>query len=127
MWRGGAELAVDVRATPKKSVAELHFTGGASVTGLSAIGTYCMNEDGHGEDCGAERVGETKATLAGAIPTGFVGLSVDLFRGVPVLLGVRVGAYLAGDSRPVIHHAERVSDRGWFSWGLKFEIGIAGD
>lgn len=85
-----------------------------------------MNEDGRGEDCSAERVAETKATLAGAIPTGFVGLSVDLFRGVPVLLGVRVGAYMAGGSRPVIHHAEPVSDRGRFSWGLNFEIDIGG-
>ena len=50
--RGGAELMFDFRATPRSNWVEVHLFGGGSLTGLSAKGDYCVDQNGQfGIDC----------------------------------------------------------------------------
>lgn len=127
MMRGGAELVVDVRVTPKNRWAELHLSGGASLTALSATGHYCMNDKtGYGRDCddGKPEPDMASVSFDGVLPSAFVGVSGDFFRGVPVLQGVRLGTWLAGGTMPRFEFGERAHDQSWFSWGLNLELGI---
>ena len=125
--RGGAELTVDVRLTPRNRWAELHVLGGASITGIGLEGSFCTNPDtGYGTDCDVDagEVAGTHMDFAGAYPSAFVGISVDLFRGVPVLHGVRLGATMAAGTMPSVKDGERQKDRGWYSWGVNVTIGL---
>ena len=125
MTRGGLELGLDVLVTPPNRWAELHLTGGASLTGLYAEGTYCMNaDDGYARDCDEGEVGDTGTEVAGAYPSAFAGITLDLFTGVPILHGLRVGAYLAGGTRPSALHGDQSAALSWFSWGLNVSLGI---
>ncbi|HEU4533552.1 MAG TPA: hypothetical protein VFS00_05515, partial [Polyangiaceae bacterium] len=50
--RGGVELGVDVRLTPRSEWFELHGLAGGSFTGLSAKGNHCLDTDGrYAVDC----------------------------------------------------------------------------
>ncbi len=126
MTRGGVELGVDVRVTPKNRWAELHVTGGASVTGVTADGTYCMNEAGYGRDCDSDtnEQGDTTGQVSGAFPAAFAGVSLDLFRGIPVLHFLRLGAYMAGGAMPHARFNKEEPSRAWFAYGLNLTAGI---
>lgn len=125
--RGGAELGFDVRATPKNRWVELHFTGGVSVTGIGLKGRYCLDQTtGYGRDCDHENgeVGDTQVEMLSAYPAGFVGLSLDVLRDVPVFHGLKLAAYFAGGTMPRVKFNEREKDQAWFSFGLGLTLGI---
>lgn len=127
MDRGGLELSTDIRVTPSWRWLELHVTGGASVTFLSARGTYCLNSDtGWGRDCDEDTAeqGDTTRTLTAWLPGLFVGATLDLFRDVPIVHIVRLGAYMSGGSMPVVKQGETADMRGWYAMGLNLMLGI---
>ena len=122
-WHGGVEASTDIRLTPVNRWAELHLQLGLNLTGLRADGHYCRDREGFAVDCTEESV-RVGADLTGTYPTAFLGLSVDLFRDVPVLHVLRVSTMIAGGSMPRIRDEKQASDRGWFSWGLNLEVGL---
>lgn len=127
-WRVGGEVDADVRLTPINRWAELHLQTGFGVTGLSASGEYCQDDlTGFAVDCpepGDPAGSRVSAAVSGAFLTGTVGLSVDLFRGIPVLHSVRLGVLFAGGSMPQVRSGEQVKDTGWYSAGFDLEVGL---
>lgn len=129
MSRFGLELGIDARVTPKNRWAELRFSGGLSLTGLLAEGTYCMNaETGYGRDCDRDTMeaGDTTTDVAGAYPAGFLSVTVELFGDVAFFHGLQLSAYLAGGSMPRVEFGEQKDARTWIGWGLSATVGIGG-
>ncbi len=127
MTRVGAELGFDLRVTELSRWFELHFTGGASLTSLRAHGTFCVNEDtGYGRDCDIEKddPADTSVAIQTMMPGGYVGAHIDLFRGVPVVHGVRLGLVLAAGQRPEYRYGESGPDRLWYSLGAAISVGL---
>jgi hypothetical protein len=123
--RGGAEVAIDVRVTPKHDWIQLHLTGGASLTLIKAEGDYCMSPEGYGESCGDERIAETHVDTFGAYPAILGGLYVDLMRRMGLFIHtVRIGAYFAGGLIPRVRQGKQESHGSWFSGGLNLIVGL---
>ena len=127
--RGGAEIGIESLITPKNDWAELRIMGGASVTGLWAKGTYCSDATtGWGRDCNVNtgETGDTVAEVTTALPAGYIGLAVDLFRGVPVLHGVRLSTHFSGGTMPLIRKGPnpRESQKPWWSFGFNVSVGL---
>ena len=125
--RGGAEVATDIRVTPKNSWLELHLLGGASVTAIGGSGSYCMDtESGYGIDCGDDGIANASPDILGAYPSAHVGFGVDIARHLDVVFHhARLGAFLAGGTMPRIRYAElQDSPESWFTWGVNLTIGM---
>lgn len=124
MARFGGEVGLDVRVTPANRWIEVHVTSGASATGTWATGKYCAREDGYATDCDPEAgiFSNRKADVAGVFPAAFVGLSVDLFRDIPVLHGMRLGATAAGGTYPYLGNEEEPGSSAWYGFGLDFSV-----
>jgi hypothetical protein len=123
--RTGLEVATDVRLTPRYRWIELHAVGGVSLTGIVADGSYCSDPGtGYGQDCRGESPAPptNNASIKGAYPAAFAGLSVDLFRDVPVVHSLRIGGYLAGGLMPNLHFGVQESGSAWLSWGVNVEL-----
>jgi hypothetical protein len=121
MKRGGLELIGDVRMMPRNEFIEVHGRAGMSATAVSASGHYCKDEStGYGRDCDAGEAGAASTRPEGGVfPAGFVGITVELLRGVPVLHGVHVGVYAAAGTRPG-------HDTRWASVGADLTFGVGG-
>ncbi len=125
MMRLGGEFGVDVRVTPVHRWVELHLTGGASITGLWANGTYCMNKDtGYGRDCDMDKDDppDAKVSAETALPGFFVGAHVDLARDVPYIQGIRLGLVMAGGTQPAFKDGQPRADQPWFSYGAQASV-----
>lgn len=127
MTRLGAEFDVDVRATPVSPWVELHFTGGASLTGIWANGSYCMNAaTGYGTDCSEDHAPDADVSIQTALPSVHVGTHVDLLRDLPVIHGIRLGVMVAAGLQPTFQHAEVGHGVAWFSTGFQASVGFGG-
>ncbi len=127
MTRVGGELGFDVRVTPANEWIELHFTGGVSLTHIRAQGSYCINlETGYGRDCDTKKDDQPDTTVAvlTALPAGFIGAHVDVFRDLPVLHGARLGVVLAAGLRPEFRYGEVGDKRMWYSIGAQIAVGV---
>lgn len=100
--RGGAELAMDLRITPRWRWFESHLTFGGSLTGIGASGQWCVNESGWAGDCGSEgQVGRASGSLSGAYFAGFAGITFDVARNFESIFhGLRVTLAVAGGRQP---------------------------
>lgn len=125
MTRFGGEVGMDVRVTPASAWFEVHVSYGASATGLWASGKYCRAEDGYARDCDptAGLLANTHVDMSGVFPSGFVGLSLDLLRGVPVFHGFRLGASAAAGTYPYFGAKEEAGSGAWYGFG--FDLSVA--
>lgn len=122
LTRGGAELATDLRLTPRSSWAELHLFSGIAITGMVGDGRYCTNDDGFGTDCGDEPT-DAAAELSGAFPSFFVGGNLDLGRHIDSAFhGVRLTGLASGGTMPRFVSGEREGTAGWVAGGLGASI-----
>jgi hypothetical protein len=129
--KGGLETALNIRITPKNRWAQLHATGGAGLTVLSASGTFCAKADtGYGRDCNEAdqttpaEVGRSKVDVLGVYPSAFVGTGVDLFTDVPYFSGLRVMLYAAGGTRPLFVSGVEQTATSWFGAGFTVTVGL---
>ena len=121
--RGGMEVAANMRVTPPYKWIELHLQTGISATGISATGTYCMNNDGLGTTCGEDQKTNADAEINGIFPTVFAGAVLDLFHGFPIVFhGIKIGAYYSAGLMPTVVHAKQEDDRWWHMFGGQLTI-----
>ena len=126
MGRGGAEVTFDARLTPKNRWAELHVSGGVSVTGVGAEGRWCSNPaTGWAQRCEDGEATDVHREITTALPAAFIGLSADLFRDVPVFHGLRIGAWFAGGIMPELRSKPATEDQPpWVSAGMSVTAGL---
>ena len=124
--RGGAEAGIDFRATPESKWFELHLMGGASLTGLSAEGVYCVDAQGiYGVDCPDMMPSFQRATAGGVYPAATGGISVDMgrhFNGE--FHGGRVELLVGGGTAPHVTSGVQESARSYASAGLALSVGF---
>jgi len=123
MTRGGLEAGVDLRAIPKNHFLEIHLLGGGSLTGLSATGRYCQSNDGYGTDCG-ENPANAKAHVAGAYPSAFAGIALDVANHLGPLHGLRAQGLVAAGTMPSVRFGEQGSAKSWTSLGLTLSLAL---
>lgn len=128
--RGGAELGVDVRLTPRSEWVEVHGLAGGSFTGLSAKGRHCIDSDGrYGVDCellvndGSDVYVTSKA---GGIYSAFnAALGLDFGRHLgSVFHGGRLALHGAAGSMPTVQAGVQRDPRLYSSGGLTLSLGF---
>jgi hypothetical protein len=124
--RGGAEAGVDLRVTPESKWLELHVTGAASLTGLSAEGTYCVGaQRDYGIDCPDTMPTLVHAKAGGLYPAATGGLTFDVGRRFDgEFHGGRIALLVGGGSTPRVTAGEQGSARGFISGGFTLSIGF---
>jgi len=125
--RGGLEAGVDVRLTPQSHYAELHTNLGATFTGLSADGQYCLGPDArYGVDCPTDGSAKpVSASASGIFPSAHTGLSLDFAGRLRTpFQGVRLAADLAGGTLPTEVAGQQHGARIFGSAGLSLTVGI---
>jgi len=122
--RGGAEGGLDFRATPKSRWFELHLLGAASLTGVSAEGTYCVDADGaYGIDCPEMMPFFRHATAGGFYPAATAGVSVDVARHFDgEWHGGRLELLVGGGTLPRVIGAAQDSAHTYASAGLNVSV-----
>lgn len=121
MTRGGLEAGFDLRAAPKNRYIEVHVLGGGSVTGLSAKGRYCQTQDGYGMACDGMPP-NVEAQVAGAYPSLFVGLALEVANRLGFFHGLRVQTLAAAGTMPSIRYGEQRSATSWTSAGVGLAV-----
>jgi hypothetical protein len=127
--RGGGEAAADFNITGQSRIAELHALASASLTVLSADGSYCIDANNrYGVDC--PEPGNPPGTLVSASASGFYpgvvgGLALDFARGVPTAFhGLRLAGYVGGGTMPSVIGAQQTDARGYASFGLSIAMAL---
>ena len=111
--RGGLEAGADVRLTPASKWLELHLDAGFALTGLSARGSYCVDEAGiYGVDCPVDAVTLVNADVGGLYPSLNTSFALDFARHEESALhGVRLAFGAAGGTMPRVIAGEQRSAR----------------
>jgi hypothetical protein len=124
--RGGAEAGVDLRATPESKWFELHLLASASLTGLDAEGTYCIDSaSGYGVDCPDKMPTFQHAAASGFYPAATGGVSVDVGRHFDgEFHGGRVELLVGGGTMPKVASGAQGSAHSYGSAGLAVSIGF---
>lgn len=124
--RAGAEVGVDVRATPESEWIELHFAGSLGLTGLDAEGKYCLDADGRwGVDCQDPPQNFTTASASGFYPSAGGAIALDLGRHLDgILHGARIAAHGAVGRMPRVKEAEQVDAETFTAAGLSVTLGL---
>jgi hypothetical protein len=124
--RGGAEAGVDLRATPENKWVELHVVAGASLTGLKAEGTYCIDaQKTYGIDCPNIMASYQNASAGGVYPAATGGISLDVgrhFNGE--FHGSRVELLVGGGTMPKVTSGAQESAHSYASAGLSISVGF---
>jgi len=127
MSRGGAEATVDVRATPRNRWAQLHISGGASLTGVRATGQYCVDQHGYGLECRRQNV-PIAGRIEGVHPSVFGGISIDAGRNNSAAVAfhhIRVGLHGAWGSQPRLRFGRQQDETApWSSFGINLSGGF---
>jgi hypothetical protein len=124
--RGGVEGGFEFRATPESRWFELHLLGAASLTGLRAEGTYCVDAQGtYGVDCPDMMPVFRNAKAGGFYPTLTGGVAFDMGRHLNgEFHGGRLALLIAGGSMPSVIGGEQQSPRTFASAGVSLSIGF---
>jgi hypothetical protein len=124
--RGGAEARVDLRATPESKWVELHVVAGASLTGLKAEGTYCIDaQRTYGVDCPEKMPVFQNASAGGVYPAATGGISLDVgrhFNGE--FHGGRVELLVGGGTMPRVTNGAQTDAQSYASAGLALSVGF---
>jgi len=127
--RGGAEAGIDWRVTPESKWFELHLSAAASLTGISAKGSYCVDaEDRHGVDCPDPpdppdpRIA---ASAGGLYPSGVGSIAIDIGRRQnSEFHGGRIALTGGGGTMPRVVGGEQVSAYPYAAAGLSLTVGF---
>jgi hypothetical protein len=124
--RGGAEAAVELRATPESRWIELHVVGAASLTGVSASGTYCIDAQGaYGVDCPDTMPTFRTAHASGVYPAAIGGLALDFGRHLRgEFHGGRVALTIGGGTMPAVPSGTQDKARTYGAAGLALSVGF---
>ena len=124
--RAGLETGIDLRATPQSYWLEVHFMPAASLTGLSASGTYCLDTAGqYGADCPDTNANVVSARASGFYPTVSGTIALDIAHHLNIFFhGVRLAAQMATGRMPTVVAAEQRNATGYVSGGLTLTLGF---
>lgn len=130
--RAGLEGAADLRLTKPNRWFEAHAIGSASLTNVTADGTYCVDADTmmHAVDCPAEPdplPPQVTAEASGVYPAVTLGLAADLFE-LPssIFHGARVEAMLGAGAMPRVVDGEQQRAKGYLTLGLAITLAVGG-
>ena len=123
---GGAEAAVDFRVTPEYEWFELHLSAAASLTGISAKGTYCVDADHrYGVDCPDQPDPRTDAAAQGFYPSGVGSIAIDIGRRLKgEFHGGRIALMGGGGTMPRVVGGQQESAKPYASAGLSLTVGF---
>jgi hypothetical protein len=124
--RGGLELGVNARVTPRSRWAELHATLSAAATALAADGKYCLDsEQRFGVDCPASSLASISAEASGVYPSATAMLSLDFARhlGGP-LHGGTLGLLGSVGSMPRVESGTQSEPAVYTAAGLSLTLGL---
>lgn len=123
---GGAEAGVDFRVTPEYEWFELHLGATASLTGISAQGTYCVDsESRYGVDCPDMPTSRTTASAGGLYPSGVGLVAIDVGRRLKgEFHGARVALMMGGGTMPRVVSGQQEGAQPYGSAGLSLTVGL---
>jgi hypothetical protein len=124
--RGGAEAGFDWRVTPEFEWFELHLAGAASLTGISARGTYCTDsEQRHGVDCPTPPEPRVEASAGGLYPSGVASIAIDVGRRLQgEFHGGRIALIGGGGTMPRVVGGKQEGATAYASAGLTLTLGF---
>jgi hypothetical protein len=130
--RGGGEAGFDFRVTPANEWFELHLAGGASLTGISASGRYCIDRQQRfavdcpeGPDEPVERMDGIDVKAGGLYPAGVATVAFDVGRRLRgVFHGGRLALTVGGGTMPRVVSGQQVNAYPFSSAGLTLTIGF---
>jgi hypothetical protein len=127
-WRVGGELGSDFRVTPQSHWLELHVFGSAALTGLSAEGKYCLDEQlRYGVDCG-EMQEPVDAEANGFYASVDAGLGFELARHLEsVFHGLRLDLHAGAGTMPALAGAAQTSARTYSALGAALGVSLGGE
>ena len=117
------------RVHARSQIAELHFFGGASLTGLSAEGSYCLDVEGrYGTDCDDPPVRLTDAEASGFYAAANAGIALDLARQLESFFhGGRLAVHAAFGSMPTVVSGLQQSPTSYSAAGISLSAGFGRD
>jgi hypothetical protein len=123
---GGAEAAVDFRVTPEYEWFELHLAAAASLTGISAKGTYCIDGDHrYGVDCPDTPEPRVDASAGGLYPSGVGSVAIDIGRRLKgEFHGGRIALMGGGGTMPRVVGGQQESAKPYAAAGLSLTVGF---
>ena len=124
--RGGAEAGVDVRVTPEYEWFEVHLGATASLTGISAKGSYCVDSDRrYGVDCPDMPEPRVDAKAGGLYPSGVGSVAIDIGRRLKgEFHGGRIALLGGGGTMPRVIGGQQEGAKAYASAGLMLTIGF---
>lgn len=124
--RGGLELAVNARVTPRSRWAELHATLSATATALAVDGKYCLDsEQRFGVSCPVSSSASVSAEAGGVYPSATAMLSLDFARhlGGP-LHGGTLGILGSVGSMPRVESGTQAEPAAYTAAGVSLTLGL---
>lgn len=123
---GGAEAGIDFRVTPEYEWFELHLAAAASLTGISAKGSYCVDsERRYGVDCPDMPDRRIDASAGGLYPSGVGSIAVDIGRRLKgEFHGGRIALMGGGGTMPRVVGGQQESAKPYASAGLTLTVGF---
>jgi hypothetical protein len=126
--RAGAEAGVDFRVTPEFEWFELHLGASASLTGISASGTYCIDsQQRFAADCPDQPATRVETNAGGLYPSGVGVVSADVgrrFNGA--FHGARVAVMVGGGTMPRVVSGKQEGAHPYSAGGLTLTVGLGG-
>ncbi len=127
--RGGAEAGFDLRVTPEYEWFELHLVGAASLTGISAKGSYCIDSDRrYGVDCrdAPDPPGpRVDATAGGLYPAAVGTVAIDVGRRLKgEFHGGRIALMGGGGTMPRLVNGQQEGAAAYGSAGIAVTVGF---
>jgi hypothetical protein len=124
--RGGLELGVNARVTPRSRWAELHAAVSATATALAADGTYCLDSDQRfGVDCPTSSLPSVSSEAGGVYPSATATLSLDFARHLAgALHGGSLGLLGSVGSMPRVESGKQAEPAAYAAAGLSLTLGL---
>jgi hypothetical protein len=123
---GGAEAGIDFRVTPEFAWFELHLAAAASLTGISAKGTYCLDTDHrYGIDCPEPPDSRIAASAGGLYPSGVGSVAIDVGRRLKgEFHGARIALTGGGGTMPRLVGGQQENAKAYAAAGLSLTVGV---
>ncbi|HKO51744.1 MAG TPA: hypothetical protein VJV79_28735 [Polyangiaceae bacterium] len=124
--RGGLELALNARVTPRSHWGELHAAVSAAATGLDANGKYCLDSNQRfAVDCTSSNVTGIRAEAGGVYPSATAMLSLDFARHLSgPLHGGSLGLLGSVGSMPRVESGIQAEPASYTAAGLSLTLGL---
>jgi hypothetical protein len=122
--RGGAEAGIDLRVTPEFAWFELHLAASASLTGVSARGSYCLDTNRrYGVDCPDSPDARADASAGGIYPSGVGSIAIDVGRRLNgEFHGGRIALLGGGGTMPRVVGGQQEGAKPYAAAGLSLTV-----